>query len=438
MEAALPAYEIGGELGRGAFGIVYRGRHRQLHRDVAIKQLPRALAADPEVQRRFLIEARTAAGLQHRNIVQVYDFVERDGLCLLILELIEGGTMAARITAGDLSHDEAVRIVTGVLDGLAYAHDAGVIHRDVKPDNVMLTPDGSPKLGDFGIAKIVAADPNATAAGVVLGTPAYLAPEVAAGNPATPASDIYSCAAMLYEGLSGTTPHPGKASVASTLVAIVNDPPVPLTEAAPEVDPQLAAIVMRALDKDPAQRPTSAAEFAHLLRSAGGGRSLPPRADDLRATIAPRGVAPVAAPAPPKRRRRWLVPAAAAAVIGVVGAVGVLALGGDDTPQAGDTTVPTTSVVPTSISTPDTSVASTDPADTSGSPAGQYVAALATFKAGCGERGVSTAQCECMIRGITDRWGQPYFIRVTEAIANDEKVGTEVLTLIDDCLISTS
>ena len=343
MEAAIPAYEVGAEIGRGAFGVVYKGHHRKLDRTVAIKQLPRALAADPAVQERFLVEARTAAALQHPNVVPVYDFVERDGLCLLIMEFVEGGTLTDHAAAARLAPVEACTVIAGVLDALHYAHGQGVVHRDVKPDNIMLSREGAPKLADFGIAKILGSSATATAAGTVMGTPAYMAPEVALGDEASPASDVYSCAAVLYELLSGTLPHAPATTATATLVRIVNDPPAPLAGTAANVPPALAALVMSALSKNPTQRP-SASAFATQLRSFGEHHEPALAAaapfDALR-TVAPRGVPKVdAAPAVARSRRRGLLVAVAAAAALLVGAGVFAAFSGDgETASPGTTPV---------------------------------------------------------------------------------------------------
>ena len=143
VEEALPSYEIGGELGRGGWGVVLSGRHRDLGRDVAIKQLPRAFAADANVRARFLAEARVLAALDHPHIVPVYDFVERDGLCLLVMERLSGGTVWSRFTEQGVSMDDACAIVLATCAALDAAHAHGVLHRDIKPENLMFTGSGT-------------------------------------------------------------------------------------------------------------------------------------------------------------------------------------------------------------------------------------------------------------------------------------------------------
>ncbi|MGB8860781.1 MAG: protein kinase [Ilumatobacteraceae bacterium] len=454
MEAALPAYEVGPEIGRGAFGVVYKGHHRQLQRTVAIKQLPRALAADPAVQQRFLVEARTAAALQHPNIVPVYDFVERDGLCLLIMEFIEGGTLTERASTAKVPAAEACRVVAGVLDALQYAHDAGVVHRDVKPDNIMVSSDGTPKLSDFGIAKVMNSSATATAAGAVMGTPAYMAPEVATGEEATPAADVYSCAAVLYELLSGSLPHRPATTATATLVRIVNEPPKPLAEAAPQVESALAALVMTALSKEPAQRPTAAA-FAAGLRQVGAGS-----AAASFETVAPRGVPRVEAAPARRSSRRGLLVAAVVALVAVGGAVAWGVAGSDETsggsPSA-STVVASSTIAPadstpepsssTSDAAPGTTVVATSdaPATTVPAPlmssfpdATTYVEATDLFKVGCQNVERSDAQCECMILDITDQLGQQRFVTVVNQLKNGRNLKSDVTDIITNCLATVN
>src|SRR4051812_14101183 len=148
VEAALPSYEITGELGRGGWGVVLGGRHRELGRDVAIKQLPRAFAADPAVRSRFLAEARVLASLDHPHVVPVFDFVERDGLCLLVMEQLTGGTLWSRFTGQGITATDACAVVVATCAALQCAHERGVLHRDVKPENLMFSAAGTLKVTD--------------------------------------------------------------------------------------------------------------------------------------------------------------------------------------------------------------------------------------------------------------------------------------------------
>jgi serine/threonine protein kinase len=459
MQAALPGYEIGGELGRGAFGVVYAGVHRQLGRAVAIKQLPRALAADTAVQQRFLAEARTAAGLRHPNIVPVYDFVERDGLCLMVMAHLGGGSLADRIATGPLAADEACRVMAEVLDALEHAHANGVIHRDVKPENILFDTDGRAQLADFGIARMADESVRITSTGAVVGTPAYLAPEVAMGDDAGPAADVYAAAAVLYEALSGRLPHPPRSTVTATLVSIVNDPPVPLHTVAPAVPAPLASLVMQGLAKEPAERPAPAAAFATRLRSA------------ITATPEPPPL-PWPAPADPATHtpRRWLVGGAVLAVVAVLAAAVFVLTGRDDrddvasaaTSALADDTLPTSSptasvTVATEPTTPTASASTASTASTVADattavpvdtavltiddptisfPVDDLVSATAAFEGGCDAQGISPDECRCIITGIVDQFGLPRFITVTNALAAKLKVKKEIVDLATECLAS--
>ncbi len=271
----LPAYEIGDELGRGGFGSVVSGQHRQLDRQVAIKQLPEALAADPAVRRRFTAEARALASLDHPHVVPVFDFVERDGVCLLVMELLPGGTLRSRVTAaGGFTAPCAVAVSLACASGLSAAHRRGILHRDIKPENMLFAASGALKVTDFGLAKVVGGPGNSatrlTRAGDVLGTPAYIAPEqVRRDGELSPATDVYGLATMLYELLAGTLPFPEEGKdVTAILFQHAYEAPVPLGEAAPGVPGPVAAVVMSALATDPARRFATAESFGVALAGA--------------------------------------------------------------------------------------------------------------------------------------------------------------------------
>jgi serine/threonine protein kinase len=260
---ALPAYEILGELGRGGWGVVLEARHRFLGREVAIKQLPRAFGADPEVRSRFVAEARLLASLDHPHIVPVYDYVEREGLCLLVMEKLTGGTVWSRFTRGDVTPETACGIGVATALALHAAHERGILHRDVKPENLMFSANGVLKVTDFGIAKVLAGGRTmATRAGDVLGTPAYMAPEQAMGHEVGPAVDIYALGVVLFELLAGRLPF---AETDGTPLAVlyqhVNDQPPELGKVA-SVPDGIARVVMQALRKKPAERFADARTFA--------------------------------------------------------------------------------------------------------------------------------------------------------------------------------
>lgn len=270
VAAALPSYEVGAELGRGRWGVVLSGRHRQLGRDVAIKQLPRAFSADPSVRERFLVEARLLAGLTHPHVVPVYDYVEHKGLCLLVMEQLTGGTVADRYQRGVLDAPAACAIVLATCAGLHQAHGLGVLHRDVKPENLLLSAENVVKVADFGIAKVLVGEVSmATPTGVVLGTPVYMAPEQALDQPVGPQADIYATGSMLYELLAGRLPFSEEGGPLEILYRHTHEDPLPLTDAAPDVPEPIAEAVMGSLAREPDDRYDNAEDFAVALGEAG-------------------------------------------------------------------------------------------------------------------------------------------------------------------------
>ncbi len=309
---ALPGYELGPELGRGAWGVVYEGVHRNLGRAVAIKQLPRAFAADESVRKRFLAEARTVASLDHPHIVPVYDYVEHEGLCLMVMEKCES-SLADRFFSEGISADEACSVVMATCAALEHAHSRNVLHRDIKPENLMYDSNGVVQLGDFGIARTLDGSERLTSTGMVVGTPAYMSPEQAAGEEVGPYSDVYSVGVLLYELLSGALPFAGAKSIGALIRSHMLEEPKPLGEVAPEVPAPLAAVVDRALAKSPADRYQSAQEFGVAIATASTagfgpgwlrrrGFTLLGATDMMAATERPSIVEPVAPPADPGSR----------------------------------------------------------------------------------------------------------------------------------------
>ena len=269
LSVALPRYDIGEELGRGGLGVVYEGRHRGLGRPVAIKLLSNTLGADAGLRERFIFEAQLVAALDHPHIVPVYDFVEHEGLCVIVMELCRGGTLWSRFQTQGLRTDEAVAVVLATAVGLHHAHSNGVLHRDVKPENILFSGTGTVKIADFGIAKSLAGDAvQRTATGSLIGTPAYMAPEQATGDQLSAVTDVYSLGVVLYELLTGQRPYRDVTEPMAQLFQHVNDDPRPMAEVFPGVPPQLEAVTRRALAKDPADRPRSAEQFAVELAEA--------------------------------------------------------------------------------------------------------------------------------------------------------------------------
>lgn len=267
IEAALPGYEIGVELGRGAWGVVLSGRHKRLGRQVAIKQLPRQFGADPGVAGRFLREAQMAASLDHPHIVPVYDYVEDDGLGLIVMEQCST-TVGAKFTTEGLHTDEACYAALATCSALSYAHGRGVLHRDIKPENLLMDSEGRVKLGDFGIARAVDEATRLTATGTVIGTPAYMSPEQASGRDLGPGSDVYSIGVVLYELLSGTLPFTDVSTFGALIRQHLTEPPRPLLDVAPDVPGRIAVAVDQALVKDPEERWGSANDFGVALGEA--------------------------------------------------------------------------------------------------------------------------------------------------------------------------
>ncbi|HUS15580.1 MAG TPA: PASTA domain-containing protein [Chloroflexia bacterium] len=259
-------YELQSVLGGGGMALVYRALDRVLNRNVAVKVLREQYASDPTFQQRFTREAQAAGALSHPNIVSVYDVGKDGDLPYIVMEYVPGLTLRDLIDReGVLAVDQAVEIAAGILAGLEYAHRNGLIHRDIKPGNVLITPQGTVKVVDFGIAK-GATDLSLTAAGTALGTAAYFSPEQARGEPSRVQSDLYSVGATLYEMLTGRPPFESDTDMGMAYKHIT-EPPVPPSRLNPAIPPQLEAIILRALAKTPAGRFGSAAEMEQFLRN---------------------------------------------------------------------------------------------------------------------------------------------------------------------------
>jgi serine/threonine protein kinase len=270
LRDALPSYEIGEVLGRGGWGVVFGGRHRHLGREVAIKQLPATFAADPSVRRRFASEARVLAALDHPHVVPVYDYLERDDLCLLVMEQLPGGTLRERASGEGFTAPGASAVVLACAAGLTAAHARGVLHRDVKPENMLYTASGVVKVTDFGIAKVSGgAETAVTRIGDVIGTASYIAPEQVRGGALSPATDVYGLATLLYELLAGELPFDSDGDVLSVMFKHAYETPTALRVVAPDVPEPVAAVVMTGLATDPADRFASAETFATALAEAG-------------------------------------------------------------------------------------------------------------------------------------------------------------------------
>jgi tRNA A-37 threonylcarbamoyl transferase component Bud32 len=275
-------------LGAGAFGEVYRAHDELLGRDVAVKRIRLEAFVEPghldEVKKRFVREARVAARLRHRHIVTVHDIVSTPGTSLIVMELVNGRTLQSVLhERGRLGLEETTRILEQVADALDHAHANGVVHRDVKPANIMVAASGDVKVMDFGIAKLEEGA-NLTSTGSIMGTPNYMAPEQARGEVVSARSDVFSLGCVLYECLTGTRPFQSP-SVSAILVKILTEDPPPVDFEALGLPRRLAPVIARATAKNPDARYPSGAAMVEAVR--GRGESVPDRAD-VAVTVAAR------------------------------------------------------------------------------------------------------------------------------------------------------
>lgn len=258
-------YALEQKIGEGGMARVYRGRDLRLDRRVAIKVLHPQYASDPGFLRRFQHEAQAAAGLNHPGIVDVFDVGQDGDIQYIVMEYVDGSDLKTLLLRnGALPVDDAVQIAEQVASALDAAHHAGLVHRDIKPQNIIITPEGRAVVTDFGIAKSQLST-SVTETGVIFGTADYLSPEQARGQPATQRSDIYSLGVTLYEMLTARLPYSGESSIAVAMQHL-NAEPTPPRLINPRIPPQLEAIVLRAMSKDAASRPGSARELALMLR----------------------------------------------------------------------------------------------------------------------------------------------------------------------------
>jgi dienelactone hydrolase len=285
----LSHYRIAEKIGQGGMGVVWRAVDTRLDRDVAIKVLPPGLTDAAELRTRFEQEAKLAAAVSHPNIATVYDVGNEQGVTFMVMELIRGDTLRTRVTGGPMQVGETVHIATGIAAGLAHAHSAGVIHRDLKPDNVALTADGVPKILDFGLGKLVqetrgqelnqlsqaaTVTPDVTRQGQVVGTLDYMSPEQLQSQVVDGRSDVFSFGVMLWEMLSSKAPFHGESGL-DTVTAILRDAPPPLSEIRHDVPRELETILRRCLEKDPANRYASGSDLHTALATLGSGLAAP-------------------------------------------------------------------------------------------------------------------------------------------------------------------
>ena len=365
-------YQIERVLGSGGMATVYLAHDRELGRLVALKLLAENLAADAQYRARFLREARLAAGLAHLNVVQVYDVGEDERGLFIVLEYVEGETLAATLRrCGRLPPEEAVRIGIQVCAGLEQAHAAGLVHRDIKPQNILLSRDGTAKISDFGIARRLDGT-GLTEHGAVLGSASYLAPEQARGEPVSAAADLYALGVVLYELLTGRPPFEAD-SLPALVLQREQGRIVPPREHAPGIPPALEDVVMGCLARLPEHRPDSAAALAQALAGSLSQTPAPPPTEPTSSLATE-----VLRSAPTKRLRNirsnwgrmpaWRRPPrrrvtalAAALLIALAAGLGVILATGDTKPASGPT--------PPTAPPPQTTPATTPPQSTGTPPA---------------------------------------------------------------------
>ena len=271
MDSSLPErigrYRVYGELGRGAMGVVYRADDPLLNRAVAIKTI--LMSSDPavraEYEARFQQEAKAAGGLNHPNLITIYDIGREGDIAYMAMELLEGVELREMMRSGRLELPFVLEVLAQVADGLAFAHERGVVHRDVKPGNIMIVGGRRAKVMDFGVARMRASEIE-TQIGAVLGSPKYMSPEQVAGGRVDGRSDVFSLGVLLYELAAGTPPFAAP-DVGQYMLQIAAATPAPPSDFNPALPPMLDLIVARALEKDPEQRYQSAADFAADLRA---------------------------------------------------------------------------------------------------------------------------------------------------------------------------
>jgi eukaryotic-like serine/threonine-protein kinase len=350
-------YQLQGRLGAGGMATVYLAEDTSLHRKVAIKVLAERYAEDEQFVERFRREAQSAAGLNHPNIVAIYDRGVAEGTYYIAMEYLDGPTLKDVIDErGGLEPNRAIGLATQILAALRFAHNHGVVHRDIKPHNVVVSPDGRLKVTDFGIARAGAS--QMTEVGSIVGTAQYLSPEQARGEVVGPPSDLYSVGIVLYEMLTGRVPFEGDSAVAIAMKHL-SEEPVPPSVYAPGTPPALEQVVLRALAKDAGDRYQTAEEMSADLDRVRRGVALSPRTEQMTRVIAPATSArqtrvepprdatrvwdrevpqprrPPAPPPPvrPKRSRwPWVLLALLVLAAGAVAAVALTGvLGGDNT-----------------------------------------------------------------------------------------------------------
>lgn len=259
-------YKIVAELGRGGMGVVYKAEHLKLKRTAALKMVLAGAHASKDALDRFILEAQSVAHLQHPNIVQIFDIGDHENLPFFSLEYVDGSSLAETLEEKPLTAEESARIVVTLAEALQYAHDEGIVHRDIKPGNILLTKEGEPKIADFGLAKQLEDDTGTTRTGTIMGTPGYMPPEQAGGrvHDIGPASDQYSLGALLYRLMTGRPPFVAAKAMEAIMQVLRNDPVAP-RQLSPEIPVDLETICLKTLQKDTSNRYASCQELADDL-----------------------------------------------------------------------------------------------------------------------------------------------------------------------------
>ena len=327
-------YRLEQELGKGGMATVWRAHDLRLERPVAMKFLMPPMAEDPEFLVRFFTEAQQVARLSHPNVVRVLDFGEGDDCPYLVMEYLSGGSLQD-LTGAPMEPSRAISLISAAALGAGAAHEAGMVHRDLKPGNIMLGEEGTPKVGDFGIA-VTKANERLTATGTAIGSPHYVSPEQASGRPIGPGSDVYSLGVVLYELLTGKRPFE-RDNAMQLAIAHVEETPEPPSAVEPTLSPAIDEVVMRCLAKDPEARFSNGAEMATALGRldatgtapfAVAVSAAPATASETRAATAAVHEVEDETPVARNARRIASVAALAALFLGLL-VFGVMALGND-------------------------------------------------------------------------------------------------------------
>ncbi len=327
----LGRFEIVNELGRGAMGVVYKGRDPKLERTVALKVIHFGLNKEDEqqlqVKERFLVEARATAQLQHSNILTIYDVGDEGNLTYIAMEFLEGGSLEDMIKGGKFNdYDQIIDIVRQIAEGLDHAHQKGIVHRDIKPANIMMAGGKVPKIADFGLARL--SNSTLTTTGTVLGTPSYMAPEQIRGRKVDGRADLFALGVIFYEMLTGEKPFGGD-SITSVIYRVVNEEPIPPRKLNIDLPTAIDQFMQKALNKEPGQRFQTGVEFADALRLLQKGLYKSEMAMPASSNATQRLTADETARlAAPQKKNMGLIIGGAVGAVAVIGLVAMLFAGG--------------------------------------------------------------------------------------------------------------